>query len=155
MMKEAGSNLLALDPQEEGWHGQSRGNLSLGVSGDLWPRPSTGGPPGFERGDKRKFPETFIELFSEDDIRRRRGAVRAFALDKIPFASRFREFVQNTFVKVTASSKRSKARTLSWLQEVESCTNVAALEIPSRRWDELDTALAEAVVASAKGPLKR
>ena len=39
--------------------------------------------------------------------------------------------------------------------EVESCTNVAELSTPSQRWDDLDTAPAEAVVNIAKGPLER
>ena len=59
------------------------------------------------------------------------------------------------YVKVTASSKRSKRRTLKWLQAVESCNDVALMEAPGRRWDDLDTALAETIVEVAKGPLKR
>ena len=56
---------------------------------------------------------------------------------------------------MTAASKRSKIRTLKWLQRTESASSVTELESPGSRWDDLDTVLAEAVMAVAKGPLKR
>ena len=56
---------------------------------------------------------------------------------------------------MAAVSKRSKVRTLKWLQRTESASSVAELESPGSRWDDFDTALAEAFMAVAKGPLKR
>ena len=41
---------------------------------------------------------------SEDDIRWRKGNVKAFALDEVPQASGFRAYIQNIYVKVTAVS---------------------------------------------------
>ena len=73
-------------------------------------------------------------------------------MNDIPAPSGFREWMQSMYVKVTASSKRSKRRTLKWLQAVESCNDVALMEAPGRRWDDLDTALAETIVEVAKGP---
>ena len=39
---------------------------------------------------------------------------------------------------------------MKWIQEVERL-NIAELDRPIQRWDDLDTALAEAVVNVAKG----
>ena len=66
--------------------------------------------------------------------------------------------MQTAYVKVIATSKKSKIQTFRWLQEVESCASFAELETPSHRRDDLDTALAEAVVNVAKeaqGPTSR
>ena len=41
---------------------------------------------------------------------------------------------------------------MKWIQEVESCKNVAELETRSDRWYNLDTALTDAVINVAKGP---
>ena len=43
---------------------------------------------------------------------------------------------------------------MKWIQQVEKL-NLAELETPSARWDDLDTALADAVVNVAKGALGR
>ena len=48
----------------------------------------------------------------------------------------------------------SKQRTMAWLQAVETKT-LQELEVPQSRWDDLDTALAEAVDKVASGPLRR
>ena len=38
---------------------------------------------------------------------------------------------------------------------IETAASLAELESPGSRWDDLDTALAQAVMTVAKGPLKR
>jgi hypothetical protein len=81
--------------------------------------------------------------------------VRKVELNDLPPTHGFRERVQHLYVKVSAASKRSKSRTLKWLQAVESCGELTLLEAVKKRWDDLDTALAEAVIDIAKGPLKR
>ena len=81
--------------------------------------------------------------------------MRSCQIDEIPAASGFQESMQCIYVKVTAASKRSKVRTLRWLQRTENVPSLAGLESPSSRWDDLDTALAQAIMAVAKGPLKR
>ena len=43
---------------------------------------------------------------------------------------------------------------MKWLKEVETLS-LSQLEKPRRRWDDLDTALAEAVYNVATGPLPR
>ena len=43
---------------------------------------------------------------------------------------------------------------MNWIQQVEKLS-LTELEAPSQRWDDLDTALAEAVIGIAKGLLKR
>ena len=79
---------------------------------------------------------------SEDDIRMRKGAVRKIELNDSPVAAGFREWVQHVYVRVTVALKRSKTRTLKWLQMVARCDNVAKLDDASRRLDVLGKALA-------------
>ena len=52
-------------------------------------------PPGFKKADELDFSDSS----EEDDIRRRRGTVRAFTLDEVPQASGFRKFNQDVYVK--------------------------------------------------------
>ena len=62
------------------------------------------------------------------------------------------------YTKVCAASKRNTRRTLRWLQVVEATASIEHLErlaAKEKRWDDLDIALAEAVLAVASGPLRR
>ena len=83
-----------------------------------------------------------------------RGHVKAFTLDEVPQASGFRQYIQDLYVKVTAASKRFRNRTMRWIQLVEKLS-LAELEVPSKPWDDLDTAIAEAVICVAKRPIAR
>ena len=65
------------------------------------------------------------------------------------------EWMQRIYVKATAASRRSNVRTLQWLQRIETAPSLAELEYLDGRWEDLVTALAEAVMTVAKGPLKR
>ncbi|CAK0849503.1 unnamed protein product, partial [Prorocentrum cordatum] len=94
----------------------------------------------------------------EDEIRRRKGTVKKIEFDTIPAAAGFRLWLQEMYTKVCAASKRSTRRTLRWLQEVETTFSIEHLErlaAKQKRWDDLDIALAEAVLSVASGPLRR
>ena len=92
-------------------------------------------------------------LSSDDDSRLFRGRVKTIVLDDITIAFGFRSHQQNIYTKVLAASKRSTLRTMRWIQQVET-KPFAELEVSNSRWDDLDVALAEAVVAVAIGRVK-
>ena len=92
---------------------------------------------------------------SEDDRRRRKVNVKEMVLDPLPAPHEFRSWVQTMYVKVCSASKRSKVRTLRWIKEVETAEEIAPLEVCSDKWDDLDTALAEAILKAAHSTLKR
>ena len=75
--------------------------------------------------------------------------------DPIPQASGFRTWVQDMYVNVCAGSKRNMFNTLRSIKDVENATAHQQLKHPTRKWDDLDTSLAQAVVDEATGPLKR
>lgn len=91
---------------------------------------------------------------SEDEIRRRRGAVKAITLSHIPNATGLRRWQQEMYIQVCVASKGSQQRTMAWLKEIE-IKSLSDLEAPRRRWDDLDAALAAVVVNVARGPLQR
>ena len=127
-------------------HGGVRGDQHTTSSG------TAAQPPGL---DKRDELDDATDSSDDDDRRRRRGTVKAFALDEIPSASGFRKWSLHTYSKVASALKDSQIKTSRWLQKVDSCKQVAELEAPGRKWDELDAALAEAVLGVAEGSLKR
>jgi hypothetical protein len=92
---------------------------------------------------------------SEDELRRRRGLVKAMVLPEVPAASGLRAWIQTLYVRICAASKRNKTRTLKWVKECEHANHISELERSGKRWDDLDTALATAMVDIARGPLKR
>lgn len=120
-----------------------RSLLSAG-SGQPMPQPAAARPHDEDSGSS-----------SEDDNRRKRGTVKTFVLDPIPQASGFRMWMQDLYTRVSTASKRNARRTLAWIKAVEASENISPLEISSRKWDDLHTALADAVVKVASGPLKR
>ncbi|CAK0809613.1 unnamed protein product [Prorocentrum cordatum] len=97
-------------------------------------------------------------LEQEDDIRRRKGAAKSLTLGPLPSAVGFRERVQDAYAKVNAASKRSKRRTMRWMQRIETVNDISELEAlaeKEKRWGDPDSALAEAVLAIANSNLKR
>ena len=143
-----------------GLQGPRRPDGDDGAGGDDSP-PSTPGASGARRSRKSKKSKRSPSSSSsstEDDIRRRKGAVKSLTLDPLPSAVGFREWVQDTYVKVNAASKRSKRRALRRLQRIETASDISELEAlaeKQKRWDDLDSVLAEAVLAIANSNLKR
>lgn len=81
---------------------------------------------------------------------RRKGRLIA-----VPTAAGFRQWQQDLHIQVCAASARSKSRALRWVQELEILVSIGTVEGPRRRWNELDTALAAAIVPIARGALQR
>ncbi|CAK0813605.1 unnamed protein product, partial [Prorocentrum cordatum] len=95
----------------------------------------------------------------EGDIRRRKGAVKELKLDPSPQASGPRRRIQSLCSKVCAASKRSKRRTLRWLQLAEdpavTWERLEHLSSVQRKWGDLDTALADSTLQFATVSLER
>ena len=95
-----------------------------------------------------------IAARDDDDSKRRRGQVKALILEPIPSASGFRFFQLSNYNNVCATTKQDCIRPLRWIQQVEKAT-LAELEVPDKRWDDLDVVLSQAVVGIVTGPLHR
>ena len=79
-------------------------------------------------------------------------------LSQFPAASGLRQWIQTMYESVCTASKRSKRRTLRWIQAVETAPSLEYLErlaVKQKRWDDLDTALASAIDNAAGAGLKR
>ena len=101
--RETGTDKFALLPRGGGLLARAS-EVAFSASKELCPRPSRAfDPPGLEKADELDFSDSS----EEDDIRRRRGTVRKMELDEVPQASTFPKFIQNVYVKVAATSKRS------------------------------------------------
>lgn len=90
---------------------------------------------------------------SEDEVRRRRGTAKDVVLDEAPSAVDFRKWVAHVQMKTCASLKRDGKRTLISVREVEMATRIEDLENSSKRWVDLDTALAASDARVPKSPL--
>ena len=92
--------------------------------------------------------ELLRNLSSDDEDRKRsRGLVKPLVLDPFPNASGFRRWQLVFYVKVCAASRHDSTAAMAWIQPVEKPNiNIADLEVSDKRWDDLDVALAEAVL---------
>ena len=59
------------------------------------------------------------------------------------------------YIRLCAATKRSQRRTLNWGKQIVFATSPESLAKPNSRWEDLDTALALAVLDIARGPVKR
>jgi hypothetical protein len=59
------------------------------------------------------------------------------------------------YIRVCAASKRSQRRTLKWARQIQFASSPESLAKDNSRWEDLDTALAVAVLEIARGPVKR
>ena len=81
--------------------------------------------------------------------------MKTLVLADPPDAGGLRAWLGDFFLRLCAASKRSQRRTLTWARAVLSAPSPESLSETSSRWEELDTLLANAVMSSARGSVKR
>ena len=90
----------------------------------------------------------------DEDRKRRRTLVKTLVLDPIPNASGFRRWQFVFYVKISFASRDDSDSSMAWIQCVEKPgVNFADLEVSDKRWDDLDVALAEAILTVVSGSL--
>lgn len=111
-----------MDSRAEGWNESRGGGLE---------RP--GSPPGLE-AERLGGPERATIRSSDSSV-----------------ATGFRRWQHELHIVICAASKRSQQRTMKWIKEVEDVVEVAELDTPRRRWDDLDMSLAAPICTIARG----
>ena len=91
---------------------------------------------------------------TDDDYKLKQGRVKAIVLDQVPKSFGSKSYQLDVYTKVIAASKRSAARTLRWIQQLETAT-LEQLERLKRRCDDLDLVLAEALMKVVSGQLNK
>ena len=92
---------------------------------------------------------------SEDERRVRKGSVKPLELQDIPVAKNMKQWMMELYRRIGIASKRSGPRTLRWIQAVQLASSSEELAPPDSRWEELDQALAHAIMKVARGGVKR